>query len=42
MKFGEHLYNPSKDYILVVSHRGDWRYAPENSVEAVQRCIELE
>ena len=35
------LQNPSKDYILVVSHRGDWTYAPENSVEAVQRCIDL-
>ncbi|MDA0907802.1 MAG: glycerophosphodiester phosphodiesterase family protein [Bacteroidetes bacterium] len=36
-----HLQNPTGDYILVVSHRGDWRYAPENSVEAVQRCIDL-
>ncbi len=37
----EHLKNPSKDYILAVSHRGDWRYAPENSLMAVQRCIDL-
>jgi len=37
----EHLKNPSKDYILAVSHRGDWRYAPENSLQAVQRCIDL-
>ncbi|MFT6335290.1 MAG: glycerophosphoryl diester phosphodiesterase [Halioglobus sp.] len=36
-----HLRNPTGEYILVVSHRGDWRYAPENSVEAVQRCIDL-
>ncbi len=35
------LKNPSGDYVLVVSHRGDWTYAPENSVEAVQRCIDL-
>lgn len=35
------LQHPSDDYILVVSHRGDWRYAPENSLEAVQRCIDL-
>ena len=35
------LKNPSKDHILVVSHRGDWRYAPENSLMAVQRCIDL-
>lgn len=37
----EQLKNPSKDYILAVSHRGDWRYAPENSLQAVQRCIDL-
>lgn len=37
----ERLQNPSKDYILTVSHRGDWRYAPENSLLAVQRCIDL-
>lgn len=37
----EHLQNPSKDYVLAVSHRGDWRYAPENSLMAVQRCIDL-
>lgn len=35
------LQHPSSGYVLVVSHRGDWTYAPENSVEAVQRCIEL-
>ena len=37
----EKLKNPSKDNVLVVSHRGDWRYAPENSLMAVQRCIDL-
>ncbi len=37
----EQLKNPSKDYVLVVSHRGDWRYAPENSLQAVKRCIDL-
>lgn len=36
-----HLKNPSKDYVLAVSHRGDWRYAPENSYQAVKRCIDL-
>lgn len=36
-----HLQNPAKDYVLAVSHRGDWRYAPENSLMAVQRCIDL-
>ena len=37
----ERLKNPSDDYVLAVSHRGDWRYAPENSLMAVQRCIDL-
>ena len=37
----ERLKNPSDDHILAVSHRGDWRYAPENSLMAIQRCIDL-
>lgn len=37
----EHLKNPKKGHILTVSHRGDWRYAPENSLKAIERCIEL-
>lgn len=36
-----HLNNPDKNNVLVVSHRGDWRYAPENSLMAIQRCIDL-
>lgn len=34
------LYN-SQDYCLVVSHRGDWRSAPENSLQAFKNCIEM-
>jgi len=37
----EHLQNPTEDFVLAVSHRGDWRYAPENSLAAIQRCIDL-
>ena len=33
------LYN-SKDYVFVVAHRGDWRFAPENSLPAFQHCID--
>ncbi|MEL6192589.1 MAG: glycerophosphodiester phosphodiesterase family protein [Bacteroidota bacterium] len=36
-----HLKNPTEKYVLAISHRGDWRYAPENSLMAVQRCIDL-
>jgi glycerophosphoryl diester phosphodiesterase len=32
---------PSDDYIFVVAHRGDWRNAPENSLQAVERAIAL-
>ncbi|MEH0152809.1 glycerophosphodiester phosphodiesterase family protein [Limibacter armeniacum] len=35
------IQNPSKDYVLAVAHRGDWRYAPENSLLAIQHCIDL-
>jgi len=34
------LYN-SKNYCMVVAHRGDWRYAPENSLQAFQNCIDM-
>ena len=27
--------------IIVVAHRGDWRNAPENSLQAFQNCIEM-
>ena len=26
---------------MVVSHRGDWRNAPENSLQAIQNCIDM-
>ena len=35
------LRNPSKNYVLAVAHRGAWSQAPENSLLAVQRCIDL-
>jgi glycerophosphoryl diester phosphodiesterase len=37
----DHLKHPSKNYVLAVSHRGNWRYAPENSLQAIQSCIDL-
>lgn len=27
--------------VLVVAHRGDWRNAPENSLQAFQNCIAM-
>ena len=31
----------SSDNVLVVSHRGDWRNAPENSLQAIRNCIDM-
>ncbi|MFI3263110.1 MAG: glycerophosphodiester phosphodiesterase family protein [Rikenellaceae bacterium] len=35
------IFNPSDSVVLVIAHRGEWRYAPENSVAAIERSIEL-
>lgn len=35
------IENPTDDYVALVAHRGDWRNAPENSLRAVQNCIEM-
>lgn len=37
----EQFLHPSKNYVLAVSHRGAWRYAPENSLQAIQKCIDM-
>lgn len=31
----------SAESVLVVSHRADWRNAPENSLQAIQNCIDM-
>lgn len=35
------LCNPHSDKVLVVAHRGDWRYAPENSLAAIENAIKM-
>ena len=35
------LNNPNTDKVLVVAHRGDWRYAPENSLAAIDNAIKM-
>ena len=37
----EKLFNPDSKDVLVVSHRGDWRNACENSVEAVRNASRM-
>jgi glycerophosphoryl diester phosphodiesterase len=35
------LVNFNAEKVLVVAHRGDWRNAPENSLQAIENCIEM-
>jgi glycerophosphoryl diester phosphodiesterase len=35
------LHDPNDQHIMVTAHRGDWRDAPENSLEAYKRAVEL-
>ncbi|ASZ12285.1 glycerophosphodiester phosphodiesterase family protein [Chitinophaga pendula] len=37
----ERMQRPSPTHVLAVAHRGDWRNAPENSLNAIARCIEM-
>lgn len=36
------LEEPNSDQVMVVAHRGDWRHAPENSLMAIQNCIDMD
>jgi glycerophosphoryl diester phosphodiesterase len=35
------LHNPNSNYVFVTAHRGDWRYAPENSLPAIEKAINM-
>jgi glycerophosphoryl diester phosphodiesterase len=35
------LHNPTGNYVFVTAHRGDWRYAPENSLPAIENVIQM-
>ena len=35
------LRNFPHNKVMVVAHRGDWRNAPENSLQAVENCIDM-
>ena len=37
----ENLKNSINNQVIVVSHRGDWRNAPENSLQGIKNCIEM-
>lgn len=36
-RINDELKNSTSANVLVVAHRGDWRNAPENSLEAIER-----
>ena len=40
-KIVEAIHNPKTDYVVVVSHRGDWRDYPENSIPAIESIIRM-
>lgn len=35
------LEDSSDDEVMVIAHRGDWRHAPENSIQAIENCIAM-
>lgn len=37
----QRLKNPEERSVLVCAHRGDWRQAPENSLQAIQNCVDM-
>ena len=40
-KLAKEIYKPNSKYVLVVAHRGDWRNAQENSLQAYRNCIDM-
>lgn len=37
----KNLNDSKSKHIMVIAHRGDWRNAPENSIQAIQNCINM-
>ncbi|MEQ2515756.1 glycerophosphodiester phosphodiesterase family protein [Bacteroides zhangwenhongii] len=37
----EEMLAPNRTFVLVVAHRADWRFAPENSLAAIENSIRL-
>lgn len=36
-----HINDPESEYVVVISHRGDWRNYPENSIPAIESVIRM-
>ena len=37
----DQINDPESEYIVVISHRGDWRNYPENSIPAIESAIRM-
>ncbi len=37
----QNLEDSKNNEVIVIAHRGDWRNAPENSLQAIKNCIEM-
>ena len=35
------LEDSDSDRVMIIAHRGDWRHAPENSLQAIKNCIDM-
>lgn len=40
-KLLDNLHDKSSKYIFVIAHRGDWRNAPENSIQCIENAIAM-
>ena len=40
-KLLNNLHDKNSKYIFVIAHRGDWRNAPENSIQCIENAIEM-
>lgn len=41
VQLSQKLTDPDYKGIMVIAHRGDWRNAPENSLQAIENCIKM-
>lgn len=40
-KLLKNLHDNKSKYIFVIAHRGDWRNAPENSLQSIEKAIAM-
>ena len=40
-KLLRNLHDKNSQYVFVIAHRGDWRNAPENSIQCIENAIAM-